>query len=231
MISENDQVATMSFFRFEGFGNRKWAMQQMYEARTGMRKTEGVSFLKLLGTGGGAGYSLKPDFGVYAVFVVWDSYQDALRNQNSEVFENYRSHSSENITFYLSPVSVRGSWSGFSGWRLNQPDPSIQHVCALTRASIKFSYLPKFWSMVPKISKEHVAADGKLFSKGVGEYPVFEQATFTIWKNKEYMDKFARHNIHLKAIKLTREKKGFREEMFARFQVIHTDGSWNGFSL
>jgi spheroidene monooxygenase len=229
MISINDQVATMSFFRFEGFMNRRWAMNQMYESRAKLRKIEGVQFFKLLGTGSKDGYSLWPDFGVYAIFVVWETLGIAQNFKESAVFREYRKHCKEHITFYLSPVSSRGSWSGFSNWRLNQPDPAILQICALTRAAIKFSYMPKFWSMVSAISDEHKAAQGKLFSKGVGEYPFFEQATFTIWRDKQSMDNFARHNTHLQAIKITRERKGFSEEMFTRFQPVMTEGEWSGF--
>lgn len=220
----------MSFFRLGGFSNRRWAMQQMYESRARMRKIGGLEFFKLLGTGGKDGYSLKPDFGVYAILAVWESFEKAHSFSSSAVFNDYRSHSREQITFYLSPVSTRGSWSGFSDWRVNEPDPEIKMICAITRAAIKLSYIPKFWSMVPAISNEHQQAGGKLFSKGVGEYPFFEQATFTIWKDMESMDHFARQNTHLKAIITTRQRKGFREEMFNRFQPILIEGSWNGFA-
>ena len=228
MISLDDQVATMTFFRFDGLVNRRWAMRQMYESRAKMRKAEGIEFFKILGTGGGQGYSLKPDFGVYAVLAVWKTYEKALAFRNSEVFTDYHKHSAEHITFYLSPVTTRGSWSGFSQWRLNKPDPEIKVICAITRAKIKFRYLPKFWSMVPAISREHQQAEGVLFSKGVGEYPFFEQATFTIWEDKPKMDAFARHNTHQHAIMVTREKKGFSEEMFNRFQPAKTEGTWFG---
>lgn len=230
MNSNIEQVATMSFFRFEGFANRRWAMQQMYESRARLKKLEGVQFFKLLGTGGKDGYSLRPDFGVYAIFIVWEDFGIAQRFKETGVFTDYLKHSTEYITFYLSPVSSRGSWSGFSEWRLNNPDPDIGQVCALTRAAIKVTYLKKFWSMVPQISKEHKQAEGKLFSKGVGAYPFFEQATFTIWQNKESMDNFARNNSHLEAIRITRERKGFREEMFTRFQPVLTEGRWQGFN-
>ncbi len=45
------------------------------------------------------------------------------------------------------------------------------------------------------------------------------------------MNDFARRNLHLEAIKVTRERKGFSEEMFNRFQIVQIDGSWNGFIL
>jgi spheroidene monooxygenase len=228
MISMIDQVATMTFFRFEGFNNRRWAMKQMYESRAKLRKNSGIEFFKILGTGGGKGYSLKPNFGVYAVLAVWRTYEEALDFSNTLVFRDYNKHSEEHITFYLSPVSTRGSWSGFNQWRLNKPDPEIKIICAITRAKIKFSYLPKFWSMVPDISREHQYATGVLFSKGIGEYPFFEQATFTIWEDKAKMDAFARKNTHQHAINVTRQKQGFSEEMFNRFQPVKIEGSWYG---
>jgi spheroidene monooxygenase len=231
MITNMKQVATMSFFCFEGFSNRRWAMKQMYETRAKMKKLDGLQFFKLLGTGGKDGYSLWPDFGVYAVLAVWETHEKALSFKETVVFRNYLAHSKEQITFYLSPVSARGSWSGFKNWQVNPADPENPFICAITRAAIKLSYIPKFWSMVSGISDEHQKAEGVLFSKGVGEYPFFEQATFTIWKDIGSMNDFARRNLHLEAIKVTRERDGFSEEMFNRFQIVGVDGSWSGFEL
>ncbi len=41
-------------------------------ANSSLAKIEGLQFYKLLGTGGGAGFSLTPDFGTYAFLGVWD---------------------------------------------------------------------------------------------------------------------------------------------------------------
>ena len=37
-----------------------------------------------------------------------------------------------------------------------------------------------------------------------------------------------RSPAHLEVIKLTREKQWYKEEMFARFQLYETDGTWQG---
>ncbi len=49
-------------------------MQQMYESQSGMSYPEVVQFFKLLGTCGGPGCSFRPDFGLYVIFVVWESF-------------------------------------------------------------------------------------------------------------------------------------------------------------
>jgi spheroidene monooxygenase len=229
MTTSQNQVATISFFRFGGFLNRLWAMKQMVEGHRKMKHLKGLMFYKLLGTGGGDGYSLMPDFGVYAIFSVWESNKYASDFKHSPIFTDYEQHCFEHITIYLSPVSSRGSWSGFDAWRTTAYDPDIPFLAAITRAAIKFSYLPKFWSMVPGISREHKKAEGIIFSKGIGEYPFFEQATFTIWENLESMNSFARRNSHLSAIKVTRARKGFMEEMFTRFQPVLFEGNWSSF--
>lgn len=229
MTTQKNQTAAISFFRFDGFKNRKWAMQQMVEGRRKIKNSGGLMFYKFLGTGGGAGYSLMPDWGTYAILTVWETEAHASAFKNSPLFREYSEHSKEYLTIYLRPVSSRGSWSGFSDWRPAGYNAEIPFIAALTRATIKFSYLAKFWSMVPQISREHEQAEGILFSKGIGEYPFVEQATFTLWENMEYMNHFARRNTHQSAIKITRERKGFREQMFTRFQPVGFEGNWSNF--
>ncbi|MFZ5430108.1 MAG: spheroidene monooxygenase [Bacteroidota bacterium] len=229
MKAKENQVAAIFFFRFDGFNNRRWAMKQMYEGYRKIKNSDGLMFRKFLGTGGGKGYSLMPDWGTYALLTVWVSEIHASAFKESPLFREYLNHSYEHLVIYLRPVSSRGAWSGFSDWRISAYDNEWPFIAALTRATIKFSYLRKFWSMVPQISREHQAAEGIIFSKGIGAYPFFEQATFTIWESIEHMNHFARRNTHQSAIKVTRERKGFREEMFTRFQPIRFEGNWSGF--
>ena len=86
----------------------------------------------------------------------------------------------------------------------------------------------KFWSMVPGSSAAHDVADGLIFSKGIGEVPLLEQATFTIWVNTQSMVNFAYKSFHAEAVKITRKRNGFNEEMFTRLKPFLAVGSWNG---
>jgi hypothetical protein len=60
------QTVLISFFQFLP-GQKRWAMKQMGVIPRRLRGTEGLTFHKMLGTGGGTGYSHKPDFNTYAL--------------------------------------------------------------------------------------------------------------------------------------------------------------------
>lgn len=221
------QTVTVSFFRYEG-KNRIWGMKQMKCLREPLRQWEGLAFFKPLGTGGGTGYSLWPDFGVYGLLAVWGSEAAAREFTDSPLFNQFIQRTRERYTVFLRPLSSRGSWSGFSAWRCSPPDPDRPLACALTRATLKPRFLLKFWSMVPGVSTSHANAPGLLFSKGIGEIPLLEQATFSIWENWKSLEAFAYKTAHAEAIRVTRKRKGFREEMFTRLQPFDTLGTWNG---
>jgi len=223
------QTITMTFFSYTGM-NRMWAMMQMRDGKKRMRKEPGIVFARLLGSGGGAGYSLSPDFGTYALLCVWQDESDAdLFFDRSSFYQTFKNHSSEQFTIYMRSISTRGSWTGESPFIPAERDQQNPYICVLTRATLKKSYLYQFWKRVPNVSKTQAASKGLIFSKGVGEIPFFEQATFTVWENEESMKAFAyQSKYHSEAIKKTREVGGFKEEMFSRFQPYKTTGSWKG---
>jgi spheroidene monooxygenase len=82
--------------------------------------------------------------------------------------------------------------------------------------------------MVPTISKTQKDYRGLIFSQGVGEVPILEQATFTIWESVQSMEEFAYNTFHGKAVQRVRQANGFKEQMFTRFKPIMTLGSWEG---
>ncbi len=222
---KDTQTVTISFFRYRGW-HKIWGMQQMYGARAPMRKMTGLKFYKPLGSGSGVGYSLWPDWSVYGMLAVWENEQCAEDYLRSKLFSAYTAHSTEQYTVFLKPLSSRGAWSGFSGWEFSDPNPESQLMAALTRATLKRRFLFKFWSMVPGVSDEHKDAHGLIFTKGIGEIPLMEQATFSIWENKELMEAFAYQKFHLEAIQVTRQRNGFVEEMFTRLKPYRTVGKW-----
>lgn len=203
-------------------------MQQMYGARAPMRKMEGLKFYKPLGSGSGLGYSLWPDWSVYGMLAVWQDEKAAQKYMNSKLFKTYTAHSTEQYTIFLKPLSSRGSWSGFSGWEFSDPNPESELIAALTRATLKSHYLIKFWSQVPRISAEHHNFRGLIFTKGIGEIPLMEQATFSIWQNVKDMEDFAYRTFHKDAIIETRKRDGFDEEMFTRLKPYRSVGKWRG---
>jgi spheroidene monooxygenase len=206
-------------------------MMQMLNSRRPMRKSKGLLFFKPLGTGSGAGYSSIPDFSVYGMLAVWESHTFAAEFLSSPLFRRFIQNSNEQFTVFLNPISSRGSWSGFDKWEFSEPGADNQLICALTRATLRLRFLSKFWSLAPRVSEEHKNHRGLLFSKGIGEYPWIEQATFSIWENTESLDEFANNTFHRVAIDEARKHNGFKEEMFTRFKPYHTEGTWQGRNL
>jgi hypothetical protein len=64
-----------------------------------------------------------------------------------------------------------------------------------------------------------------VFSKGIGEFPLLMQATFSLWKSAESMMDYAYKNPkHTEMVKKTRELGWYSEELFARFEPYKIEG-------
>lgn len=225
---DNTHCATISFFRFEGLTNKIWGFSQLLNAKLILKRKKDIEFFKALGTGSGLGYRAWPQFGVIGILIVWKNRDLAQSFLESSYFQRLRSKSEEQFTIFMQASASRGTWSGFGDWQLTENNTSNPVICALTRATIKRKFLFEFWKMVPEISKKQHLFPGLIFSQGVGEVPLLEQATFTIWENKQQMEAFAFNTFHGKAVEKVRKVNGFREQMFTRFEPIMTHGTWNG---
>ncbi|MFD2201626.1 spheroidene monooxygenase [Shivajiella indica] len=224
----DNQCVTISFFKFEGIINKIWGFAQLVISRLMLSRNEQVEFFKPLGSGSGLGYKAWPRFGLIGLLVVWKNKEDALAFTESSYFQSLLLKSEEQFTVFMKPVSSRGTWSGFGNWKISENDSSSEVICAITRATIKRKFLFDFWRMVPDISKNQYNFPGLIFSQGVGEVPLLEQATFTIWENKQSMESFAYRSFHGKAIEKVRRENGFKEQMFTRFQPVMVFGTWDG---
>ena len=228
----NSQIVAISFFRFEGIFQKLWAFSQMGLARKKLKNINEISFFKLFGSGTGEGFTPYPNTSVYAILSVWNSLSIAESTIHERaVYENYRNHSVENWTVFLSPISSKGYWDKANPFKpvKNGTDLDEKMLAALTRATIKPKIMLKFWSKVPAISKVIGNDKSVLFKMGLGEIPWFHQVTFSIWPNSTAMSNFARKDgPHAKAIKSVREGNWFSEELYARFEVKKAIGKWYG---
>ena len=242
------QIVTISFFRFEGFKNRWWAFTQMGRkaflntekintpkegvTASGTRQND-VSFIKMFGAGSGNGFNLMPDFGVYGLLRVWEN-ETAARlffNQN-QVFKSYQNRATEIFTVFLQPIMSHGLWDGIEPFETSGKNNPLAPVAILTRGSIKTKYVYKFHQFTRAASRSLEGAEGQIFSIGIGELPIVQQVTFSLWENEEAMKNFAYKNPHhAVVIKKTRELGWYSEELFARFQVLRTEGSWKNLDL
>lgn len=225
------QIVTISFFRFHGFQQKYWAFSMMQLAHSQiMSEASGLTFYKLLGSGGVDGFSWKPNFGVYGFLGVWEDEKHAHHFfRNSKIFNQYTDRSTEFFTTYLSSIKSHGTWSKVNPFLTDESVQTIGSIAVLTRATIRASKLPEFWFKVAGVSDTLKNYKGRRFSIGIGEWPLIQQATFSIWNSQEEMMDYAYKNpIHRKVIHNTRARGWYSEELFARFSISKLEGTWDG---
>lgn len=215
-------------------GKKGWAFQQMGLSGRYFKQQSELRFGLMLGTGQGRGFSLKPDFGKYALLTSWEN-SDAANQflKESVFFEQVCQNSREVFTTSLMPVLAKGKWKGINPFTplADLPEQYNGPVVALTRASIHWRKLLQFWKHVPGVSEETGKAKGLLAQTGIGEIPLLEQATMSVWENEECLKAFAyQMKKHREVIQKTRSQQWYSEELFARFIPLKAEGSWNGFN-
>ncbi|MFN8830394.1 MAG: spheroidene monooxygenase [Labrys sp. (in: a-proteobacteria)] len=227
------QAISLSVFRFDGFFPRMWAFSQMGLARAPLRRMTGIGFFKLFGTGSGEGFTPIPNLGVYAILATWPSLAEARAAvEEGRVFRRYRQHASEHCTVYLSAITSRGAWDGAPPFAVGKDPAPTGPIAVLTRATVKRRHLIGFWRHTPDISATVRDQDHLLFKIGLGEVPWLQQVTFSIWDDAEAMKAFAyRSAAHATAIRHVREGGYFKEELYARFRVLASDGRWQGHAV
>ena len=181
-----------------------------------------------MGTGGGNGFSLWPDFGTYAFLGVWDSQKSADDFlKDNALLQTYYQKSSSIRTLKMLPVKSHGLWSGQNPFTEHKPvtiDSKLP-VAVITRATLRLSRLIAFWKSVPSASAAIENAAGVQYFKGIGEWPFVQQATLSLWDSFEAVKKFAyRDQTHAKIIKKTRSQQWYSEDLFARFHVLSDTG-------
>ena len=224
------QITTSTFFKLETFSNKWWAFTQMQLGHTNLKTIPGLTFYKLLGSGAKNGFSAVPNFGTYVLICIWESENHAQTFfKENTFFKAYQKRSSEQFTVYLNSAEAHGYWDGLQPFQKNTELAQDKPVIVLTRASIRFRKLLSFWSKVGSVSQSLENYDGLVLSIGVGEWPLIQQATISIWKTqKEMLDYAYKNPKHREVVMLTRKLNWYKEEMFARFVPYKFEGKWDG---
>jgi hypothetical protein len=224
------QITTCTFFKLESFSNKLWALSQMQLGHANFKKIEGLVFYKLLGSGAENGFSSKPNFGTYALLCIWESEINAtIFFENNSFFKKYRSKSSESFTVFAHATEAHGKWDGKQPFISTATLVIDKPIMVLTRANIRLSKLISFWRKGGNVSKSLEEYDGVALSIGVGEWPLIQQATLSIWKTQAEMIDYAYKNKkHLEVVRLTRKLNWYKEELFARFIPYKFLGQWKG---
>ena len=227
------QITTISFFKYTSLRNKFWALKMMQFAHKGLVNTPGLSFYRLLGSGKGKGFNPFPDWSVYCLLQVWESEEAAQAFFNSsDLIKQYNERTEELFTLYMKNISAGGTWVGKKPFKKEADLDSALPIAVITRATIKWNWLIRFWRYVPTSQEALDGNEGLIYTKGVGEIPIVQMATFSLWKNFESVKKFAYSSKqHQEAIRRTRKNDWYREELFARFQPYKSVGTWGGKDL
>jgi len=209
------------------------AMRYAAFDRPVLRRTPGLLFWRILGTGRGPSMTLGADLRRWALLAVWRSerHLEAFL-RSSPIPARWRREARERWQVRLTPLASRGRWGGvdpFAPVRPFAPAPSAGPVAVLTRAAIRPTRLVAFYRAVPAVDDDLRRQAGCLASVGVGEWPLIRQATFSLWRDAAAVRDFAyRRAAHRRVIGRVRAERWYSEELFARFTPYAAEGSWDG---
>ena len=220
------QTTLISFFKYSGARNKWNALGRMGRPPLLEASIEGLTFWKSLGSGSGNGFSIWPDFSMFALLTVFDTETQAKSYINSQLIHPYLEEATGFGHVLMHTIKAHGQWSEQEPFEpVVKFDPS-RPIAVITRATIKPKLAHKFWRHVPSVSKSMDAYEDLLFTKGIGEYPLLMQATFSLWKDGNAMMDYAYKNEkHAAMVKKTRELGWYSEELFSRFHPFDIVGN------
>jgi hypothetical protein len=218
--------------RFRAFANMGRVLMQPLQAN-------GLTFSKLMGSG--INFGLIPDFSTYVFLGVWNDDNTALALPKTDIYRHLSQGTEQIATLYLQPQRAHGLWDGQKPFSVDtegaarnrrslvsaQASLSTNNpVAVLTRATIRNRALPDFWRYVPQARQRLTEqAHNLLFGIGVGEVPIVQQCTISVWRDPAAVEQYAyRQSGHKEVVRLTRERNWYSEELFARFSVLRAEG-------
>jgi hypothetical protein len=215
------------------------AMTRGARDRLTLRGYPGLTFAKVLGTGSGLTFAPRDaDPHHWALLACWDAPQAAEAFERSRVVGRWDAAATERLRLTMTPLTSTGRWSGRDPFgslgsqasELAASSPGAgEPIAALTRARIQWRQLPAFWKTLPAVVAPLPTQPGLVWSLGMGEAPVGFQGTFTVWHDLDAMLDFAYNTPgHREAIRATRERGWFTEELFARLRVRDIEGTFDG---
>ncbi len=188
------------------------------------------SFYKLLGSGKNGTFDKVPDLNQWAILLVHKGPVTVLNNPSTlgEFISKWINlFAKESFTILMEPVAGHGKWDNLEPFgNLDSKNIYEGPVATLTRATIRLSKMKHFWQHVAPVAQKMKAANGYVFSIGIGEVPWIKQATFSVWQSVEEMKVFAYSmKEHREVVKKTRAEKWYSEDLFVRFRIIESFGT------
>jgi hypothetical protein len=206
--------------------NIPFALFRMAIDRTLLRRSNGVTFAKMLGCGKGETFTPSDaDPTRWGCLVVIPENQLAALDSSSTI-RAWRKRSVSEFRVVLDPIAATGMWSKQKPFETSAPANFDGQVVAITRARIKASQTLRFFKSVPPVTASLHSSPGLISTIGIGEAPIGLQGTFSLWESMQAIKDFAyKGAAHQKAISQTAEFDWYAEELFARFAVREIRGT------
>ncbi|MCE2781088.1 hypothetical protein [Limnohabitans sp.] len=214
-----------------------WGWLRLVAGATPYKDVPGLTMVKVMGSGHGGGFSLRPSATHQGLICNFSHLDLALQFLDSSAVQAYRSRARECWTGVLSVQSARGHWDK-QAWQTSSPEALGSHtdrqedgrapLAVLTRASIVPTKAMAFWRYAPAAQADLSQAPGCLLAMGLGEAPLVRQCTFSLWQDTASMLQYARQGAHQVASAAAYKHQFFSESLFVRMQVLQMAGVWMG---
>ena len=210
--------------------NIPFAFLAMAIHRIPLMMNKNCTFWKLMGSGKNGTFDKEADLQQWALLTVWNSECDFNNfHKISFISSWWKALAIDTYTILCEPLTSRGTWNGKEPFGKAQNIAHHGPVAVLTRATIRFNRLKNFWANVDKTAKLMLNSKGYITSFGIGEAPLYRQATFSVWESVDDVKAFAYQSTeHREVIQKTRDENWYSEELFARFKPIASFGTLKG---
>ena len=143
------QTTVISFFKYKGLQNKWQALGRMGRPPIATQHIDGLRFWKPLGVGSGNGFSIWPDFSMFALLTVFDSEHQAINFLQSKSLAPYTSDSNGFGHILMHTIKAHGKWSYQEPFESSVKFDMSRPIAVITRATIKPQLAHKFWRYVP----------------------------------------------------------------------------------
>lgn len=220
--------------------HQSWAWLRLAQGAGALKDTPGLMFCKVMGSGAGGGFGIRPSPSHQGLITLFDHADHARAFLASPLLNNYRDRAAQFWAGLLEVESARGLWDGHA-WGTTPETQLGSHgiaandgnmrfdkrpLAAITRASIRPAKAMAFWRNAPAAQSAMQHARGCTLAIGLGEAPLVRQCTFSLWEDTPAMLAYAHQGAHQQAIEAAHKHQYFSESMFVRMRLVESQGDW-----